>query len=286
MFECLPIIIIVLALSLSSVSAQSTSHPRFLDRARIQHGASGVTVTANDPIPLFQAIFAVRLEYGWQINWESAPGYSRFDLADDTGPKWRAAHPDAKGVTRPAGGWFTGTFPEPREPSDPGAERRALARLIEEYNATENPGRYVLLPGSDGPFTVVGTEVRDEAGALQEIRPLLDTPLSFAKAARSVNDTIELILAALHSATGKTILFGAASRSLFMTTQATVGGTSIPARELLKQALASTGRQIQYDLLFNADAPAYILSVSPAMREEDDGMGGRRLAPASPSTKP
>lgn len=279
-------ILAVLAVSSGLISAQLTTTPKFFDRARIQHGGSVVTVTANDPIPLFQALYAVRLEYGWQISWESAPGYSRFDLADDTGTKWRAAHPEEKGVTRPAGGLFTGTFPEPRDASDPDAERLVLARLIQEYNATDNPGRYVLRVDPDGQLTVVGTEVRDETGSLQEISPLLDTPLTLAKATRSVNDAIESILAALQSTTGKKVLFGAVSRSLFMTTQAAMGGERVPARELLQQALASTKRPIQYDLFFNPDVPVYILNVSSAMREEDDGLGGRNLVPAAGPAKP
>jgi hypothetical protein len=274
----------VLALLCELISAQSTTRPNFLDRARIQHGDSGVTITANDSIPLLQALYAVRLEYGWQINWEEAPCFSHFDLVDDTGPKWRAAHPDAKGVTRPAGGLFTATFPEPK-PSDPHAERLVLARLIEEYNATDNPGRYVLRVDPDGQLTVVGTEVRDETGALQEISPLLDTPLTLAKAPRTIYDTIKSILGALQSATGRQVLFAASSSSLFMTTQATIGGERVPARELLKQALASTKRPIQYDLGFNPDVPVYMLSPSPAMREEDDGLGGRRLVPAGSSAK-
>ena len=136
-------------------------------------------------MPLFQAIFGIRVEYGWRINWESAPGYSRFDVVDDTDPDWRAAHPNAKGVTRPAGGSFTANLPEPKEASDPGAERDILARLIDEYNATDNPGKYVLLADADGQFTVIGTTVRDEAGALRAISPVLDTPVTLAKIPRT-----------------------------------------------------------------------------------------------------
>lgn len=262
--------------------AQSTTRLGYFDRARIQHDDLGVTLVANDPIPLFQAIYAVRLEYGWLVNWESAPGYSHFDLVDDTGPKWRAAHPDAKGVTRPAGGLFTANFPEPKE-SDPDAERFVLASLIRQYNATDNPGKYVLHADAYGQFTVLGTEVRDETGALQKAFSLLDTRVSLAKATRDVDSTIESILAALQSTTGKKVIFGAESRSLFITTHVTVGGDGVPARELLQQALLGTKQAIQYDLFFNADVPLYILNVSPQLREEGDGIGGRKLVPADRS---
>jgi len=269
--------LLVLILLCKLGSAQSTTRPKFFDRARIEHGEAGVTVTANESLPLFQAIDAVRLEYGWQVNWESAPCYSHFDVVDDTAPKWRASHPNEKGVTRPAGGLYIGTFPEPKEISDLGAERVTLNRLVDQYNATGNPGKYSLREGPGGQLSVVGTRVRDETGSLQDVRPLLDTPLTIRREPRSVYAAIKSILAALESATGKSVLFAAASSSLFRTTQATIGGKAVPARELLMQALASTERPIQYDLSFDPDVPTYILGVSPAMREEDDGAGGRKL---------
>jgi hypothetical protein len=263
-------------------SGQSTTRPSFFDHARLQHDNSLVTVTAYDSLPLFQAIYAVRLEYGWAVNWESAPGYSHLDLVDDTGPKWRAAHPHAKGVTRPAGGLFIAMLPEPKE-SDPDSQRLVLARLIEQYNATDNPGRYALLSDAYGHFTVVGTKVRDETGALQKVAPLLDTLLILPKATRDVDATIESILTALQSASGKKVIFGSASRSLFRTTQVTMGGEEAPARELLQEALAGTKQAVEYDLFFNADAPVYILNVSPQLREEGDGLGGRKLVPVDRS---
>jgi hypothetical protein len=278
--------LLVLILLCEPGMAQSTTRPKFFDRAHIEHGEAGVTVTANESLPLFQAIDAVRLEYGWQVNWESAPCYSHFDVVDDTAPKWRAAHPNEKGVTRPAGGLYVGTFPEPKETSDLGAERLALSRLVEEYNATDNPGKYTLRADPGGQLTIVGTRVRDETGNLQDIRPLLDTPLTIGKEPRSVYDAIKSILAGLESATGKQVLFAAASSSLFRTTQATIGGEGVPARELLMQALASTERPIQYDLSFDPDVPTYILGVSPAMREENDGTGGHRLVSPNRVAKP
>jgi hypothetical protein len=280
-------ILTTLALLCGLAATQSTTRPMYLDRARIQRTGTQVTVTANDSMPLFQAIYALSLEYGWQVNREAAPCYSRFDTVDDTAPKWRAAHPGEKGVTRPAGGLFVATLPDPGKASAASSEQDVLARLINQYNATDNPGKYAVRIDGDETITVVGTQVRDEAGVLQEIAPLLDTPVTLPRKQRNVYDTIELVLSALQSATGKKTLFAVASSSLFINTQLTLGGgEKIPARELLKQALARTGRALQYELSFNPDVPVYLLSVSPVMREEDNGVGGRSLVPMIQSQKP
>ena len=273
-------VISLLALVGGCALAQSTTRPKYLDRAIIKHGPAGMVVVANAPIPLLQALSALRLEFGWQISWESAAGYSRFDVVDDTAPKWRAAHPDAKGVTRPSGGLFTANLPEPATPSDPNSERDVLATLIDDYNATANPGKYVLREGPDRQMTVIGVRVRDEAGALQEVPPLLDTLVTLPDARRSVYDTINLILDAVQSATSKKVFFAVASSSLFMNTQVVLGGKQTAARELLTRALAGTKRTVQYELGYDPDVPVYMLGASLVMREEDNGDGGRRLVPA------
>jgi hypothetical protein len=270
--------IMALAMLCGPTSAQPQPRPKYFDHARIQHEASGVTVIANDPLPLLQALDALRLEYGWQVNWEAAPGYSHFDVTDDTDPKWRAAHPDGKPVTRPSGGLFTASLPEP-EATDAATERNILVRLIDEYNTSSNPGKYVLRIGLDGELAVVGTRVRDESGTLQEIDPLLDTLVTLPKVQRNIEVTISAILDSLQSATGKKVIFAELSHSLFLNTQVTMGGEKIPARELLNQALASTKRPLEYNLGFNPDVPAFILNTTLAMQEEDNGLGSRRLVP-------
>ncbi len=270
----------IVAMFTTPALAQSTSHPEFFDHAVLQHGGPAATVTANFPVPLIQAISAIREEYGWRIDWEEAPCYSRFDVVDDTGPKWRAAHPDAKGVTRRAGGLFASTFPEPAGASTAG-ESDALAKVIGDYNSTDNPGKYSLRLGADGQFAVVGTRVRDETGALREVRPLLDTPLTIEKKARSAYDTVSAILLALSWAAGKNVIVMSVPNNLFRDAEVTVGGNKVAARRLLREALDSTHRPLLYNFGFDPDynSGTYILNVLVAVKAEDGELGGRRLVP-------
>jgi hypothetical protein len=272
--------LMVLTLVSVPVWAQSAARSEFLDQAVIQHSGSVATVTANYPEPLFQAISGIREEYGWQINWEEAPTYSHFDRVDSTAPKWRAAHPDEKGVTRSAGGLFTSTFPDP---ADASAATKALVleKVIQDYNGTDNPGKYALRTAADGQFTVVGTEVRDDTGALQETRPILDTPLTVEKKTRSVYETVRAILVALSAAAGRNVIIMSVPNNEFRNTQVIMGGSNIEARQLLREALDSTRRPLLYTLGFDPDykSGTYILNVVVAEKAEGDGVGGRRLIP-------
>jgi hypothetical protein len=118
------------------------------------------------------------------------------------------------------------------------------------------------------------------------MQPLLDTQITLNKAPRNVYDTIQSILSAIQAATGKKVLLMVASSSLFINTQVTMGGEKIPARELLKQALGSTKRPLQYDLCLNSDMPVYLLNVSLTMRAEPNGLGGQKLLPVDRMARP
>jgi hypothetical protein len=61
-----------------------------------------------------------------------------------------------------------------------------------------------------------------------------------------------------------------------MTTQVTMGGERVPARELLKEAFASTKRPLQYDLGFDPDVPVYVLSPSLVVRSAGVGAASAR----------
>lgn len=259
----------IVASMLASASAQSGV--KYMDRAVIQRSGSSTTVTADAPVPLLQALTSVRLEYGWRVNWEQAPGFSRLDVEDATAPDWRSAHPDAKGVTRPSGGIFVSNLPSVSDPANVEAEFLVLAKLLEDYNATENPGKYKLRTDPGGQFTVVGVGVRDDRGALQDVSPVLDSAVTVAREPRNLYDTVVAILEAVHSETGKTVIMMSVPNNEFRDTRLTLGGKRVAARLLLQEALAYTQRPLQYDLSYDPDDPVYILNVSVARHGGDDG---------------
>jgi hypothetical protein len=263
--------------------AQSVGRPQYMDRAIVQHNGAVATVIANAPIPLYQAISAIREEYGWRVNWEQAPCYSHLDLVDDKAPEWRNAHPESKGVTRPAGGTFRSVFPEITESSVANA-KEALEQIVSDYNATDNPGKYALRAEADGQFFVVGTQVKDEDGTIKAVKPLLDTPITLTREHRTAYATLEAILAALSSASGQKVIMMSTPTNILRNTQVTVSGRSVPARQLLQQTLNSTNRSVEYELGYDPDNPIYILNVLMAGKAEDDGHGGKKLVPVDPPT--
>lgn len=270
----------------SALLAQ-TVKPYFLNAGVIEHRGTAGSLTANDPRPLRQAIEAISQEYGWTVDFEDPPYQGHFDLVDDTDPKWRADHPTAKGATRVAGGLFQSNFPEPSTISSGNAEEQVLQKLVSDYNASGNPGKFVVRKEAEGRYAVVGVSRRNDAGKDEAVDVLLDTPISIPVQQRDARATLRLIVDTLSAQTGVKVYLGTVGLSSdpLQDVELTTGGSNIPARTLLLQALDDVsvwtpprGGQffrglLVWNLLFDADRNDYRLGLSSATKAETDANG-------------
>src|SRR5215475_1915416 len=87
-------------------------------RVELRRSADSVTIIANGPRPLEQAVNRLSDEYGWTIDYEDPP-YGPSDVVDATAPQWRAQNPTAKGVVVVRSGEFQSHFREDQNGSDP-----------------------------------------------------------------------------------------------------------------------------------------------------------------------
>ena len=271
-----------LLLALPMVLAAQRIKPTFMDTGVIQHQGAAATLTANDPRPLRQAIEAVSQEYGWTVDYEDPPYKTRFDLVDDTDPAWRARHPNGRAVTRVAGGLFQSHFPEPTAISSGDAEEQVLQELVSDYNASGNPGKFVVRKEAEGRFAVIGISRRDETGKDEAVGALLDTPISLPMEQRDAEATLRLIVDSVTASSGVKVYLGTIglSSNPLEETELTIGGTNVPARTLLLEALdsiSSTSPHFRgvfvWSLLFDADQNDYRLGLSAATKTETDANG-------------
>ncbi len=259
-----------------SLWAKETSRkPAFGELGIIQHAQSTGTVVSNDPRPLFQAVAAVGQEYGWVIDFEDPLYRSPFDLVDTTDAKWRADHPNDKGVTRIGGGMFQSSFPEPSTITAGNAEEQVLQKLISDYNSSGNPGRFILRKEDEERYAVIGLSAKDETAQEKVMPVLLDTHINIPSEHRSALETLNLILKTLSSTAGVKVYASMLSSNSIQGPDIVVGGSDIPARVLLLQTLQSANKRrfIRWDLLFNSDADQYALCISAASKMEVDARG-------------
>lgn len=235
---------------------------RYMERAEVLHFANSATLTANSPRPLAQAVTALSETYGWVIDFEDPPYYSKYDLVDDTDSKWRAEHPSAKGVTAIAGDKFQSQFSvSPNTGTSVEDEERILEKVISDYNQSANPGKFAVRNEGGGRFAVVGTNVKDETGHDQAVVPILDTRISIQEGTRDAFTTLKAILGAVTATGQPRIGLGTAPLNALSQSQVTAGGRGIPARVLLAQTLSAAKVKLYWHLYYDHDVQMYMLNV-------------------------
>jgi hypothetical protein len=267
------------------LSAQTSSAPSFMPSAIVEHSTAGGTVTANAPRPLRQVIEAVSQEYGWIVDYEDPVYRSKFDLVDSTDPTWRANNPNAKGAVRVAGGSFQSNFPEPSSTSGVDAENQVLQKLVADYNASGNPGKFVVRQESGGRFAVVGVLRRNDVGENEPFNAPLDVTISIPVQTRTARETLKLIVDSIIAATGVDTYFSTGfSSDPLQGAEVTVGGSDVPARDLLVQTLNEVSKTspnfretFVYQLFYHPASNVYSLDLRTATKKVIDERGRQGL---------
>ncbi|MGO9575573.1 MAG: hypothetical protein ACLPTQ_14745 [Terriglobales bacterium] len=247
----------VLGMGAVVVGAQ-VARPQFIGDATVTQTDRKASIYANDPRPLDQAIRAIRRQYGWIVDYED-PSYGPNDLVDDTDAKWRKAHPDAKGVTRVAGGAFRVDLTLADDiSSGSNGEQFLLHDLITQYNESGNRGRFELRRETPKRFSVVGI-----GAANGDVKPLLDTVITIPAEERTTIDSIRLVLRAISEKSGCKVEDGTGPINT-LTASSKIGGQERPAREILSKLASATPLPLVWILLYDADNAMYFFNLDVA----------------------
>jgi len=230
-------------------SAQTSKGSRSYSKdATISQSGGTVHIVANSPRPLEQVLDALQQKYGWAINYEDPQYISSMDIVTSAGGD--------SGSKLPAGETFAVEFSATAR-----EEEKILHLVVDSYNQSKNPGRFELRRDTQGNFRVVGTAARDEKGAMSAQPVFLDLPLTLTTEERSVTDTVNLICEGIAAQNKTAIAVGVSPRGLMNRTLAKVGGTKIPAHDLLAESLTATHHNLYWRLLFDPDSKSYFLSI-------------------------
>lgn len=280
------IIIVLAGVMLTGMSVCAQQEKSYLPHAVLRRQNGSVTVTANDPRPLWQAIARVRKEYGWVVDYEEPAWRNSADLRDISPAAWHTAHPGRTGFLVPAGGAFHSAYTETADMwSSSSSELQVLEGIISDYNASGNPGQFVVRAQSDGGYAVLGVETGG-SGLSASAGSVLDTPISLTTVTRTAENTVSLILSALSANIGTPVGSGYAPLNLLHQSQVDIGGSGVPARNLLMQLFQAMGMKMCWDLWWEPNMQSFLLRIRPAVRALPGVFGGRRLVPVSPIPSP
>lgn len=247
---------------LTSLSAQSpgTLNSRLMLHATVVPSEDGsVTVTANSPRPLLQALTAIRRHYGWIIDYEE----SRYPTTEIvTGPNRRLRLSRGSFMVRLAGPGSVGNTKD---------EATFLLSLINQSSRSIKR-RFMLTATASSRFTVVTADNQKQL--------MLDTPIHLPRATRSISETVDTILNLVTLARGTPIIRGGFVDNGLLQQDVTVGGgESVPARDLLTQALDRSSIAKVWLVTFSPSEDAYYIGIQSAVREITTASGEVKIVP-------
>jgi hypothetical protein len=244
----LPVLVFVCGSAVVLASGQRDS---YIPRGVVSNQSGKVSVAANDPRPLDQAMMALREYYGWKLDYED-PVYSAEDVMDDTDPAWRQSHPGSKRVTVPKGGAFSASYPGDTNPTV--QMTMVVDAIVQQYNATTRSSRFVTKSEGDGRIAVL-----PEAGSV------LDTEINLPKGSRSLVDEVHLIMQAISDNSGQRVTTGyLPSPSGWANFTFDDGGETSTARARLLATLAKAQYPLVWRMLYDFDHKNYFFNLFAA----------------------
>jgi len=244
---------------------------QYLRHGTITHADGMATIVTNDPRPLRQAVEAMREEYGALIDYEEPAFSNSQDLLDATDPSWRAANPHASGVFGIAGKPFTSRITEPG--TNPAGLSLALARVVDDYNKSGNPGRFAVLQEAGNRFSVVPAQRLNTSGDYVKTKPILDTTIQVRAGVWSADQLLSTISEALTASTGQSVVIGSFPMNLVAQTQVKISVSGDrSARSVLMSLSKAASSSLVWTVLWDPNDRAFFLNLNVATRNSlDDG---------------
>ncbi len=230
-------------------------------------------IDVNEPRPLWRALDTLETVVGSTINYEDPPFENMADCQDAATPQQRAAQPAGWRLIVPRDGHVTAEVRAPATGTVPGNDVIFdVGLLLASYRRSNLPGDFKI-EQANGAVYVTPTKVLGADGAIRDVTSPLVIRVTIPNAQRTVVETTEAILEAVHKATGLRIVMGAFPYWPVETVG--FGASGEPARDALARLFAQTAAApLSYRLVFEPRPDL--------MRDADYVLNVRRTAYVAP----
>lgn len=225
--------------------------------------ASRLALSVDDHRPLAALAGELEKRYRIVVTYEEAPWVAAADLEDVTraviesnGPG-KAAPAQPVIVPRKAAVSFEYALdPAKGRPTD---DSDLLSALLFQYEAAGAPGKF-RFEGSRGLYHLIPARLEKADGGWADVSPVLSTPVRLADAERSVDDTLDEIVAQLNESSPVPVGWGFVPLNLFYQTRIRLAADGVPAREVMRQILELLPRRATWRLNYDPTTKRYYLS--------------------------
>lgn len=224
---------------------------------------SALSITIADHRPL--AALADELEKRFQIvvTYEEGPWAAATDVEDVT-----RAVAEANGPGKPPPSIrvivprkAAVSFEYSLDPSKvvPADYEDLLSSLLRQYDESGAPGKF-RVEGSNGIYHLIPSRLKNAEGRWTNASPVLSTPVRLTDEERTVDDTLEEIVAQLNESSPVKVRWGWVPLNLFHQTRIRLAADGVPAREVMHQILELLPRHTTWRLNYDPTVKRYYLS--------------------------
>lgn len=134
-----------------------------------------------------------------------------------------------------------------------------LSALLLQYNASGAPGEF-RFEGSNGIYHLIPARLENAKGRRTDVSPVFSTPVRLADEERTVDDTLDEIVAQLNESSPIKVGWGFVPLNLFNQTRIRLAAEGVPAREVIRQILEQLPRRVTWRLNYDPTTTRYYLS--------------------------
>ncbi|HEX4953159.1 MAG TPA: hypothetical protein VF017_07170 [Thermoanaerobaculia bacterium] len=225
--------------------------------------ASRLALSVDDHRPLSALADQLEKRYQVTITYEEGPWVAAADVEDYTqaiiqanGPGKAAPAVPILGPRKAAVSFEYALSPAKGRPTD---YADLLSALLFQYDAAGAPGQF-RFEGDRGIYHLIPARLVDADGQWSEVQPVLSTPVRLADEERSVDDTLDEIVAQLNEASPVKVGWGYVPLNLFVQTRIRLAADGVPAREVMRQILELLPRRATWRLNYDPTTKKYYLS--------------------------
>lgn len=188
-----------------------------------------VHLAANSSTPVLDIAESLIAKYGWNINYEDWGNANNEDLREierPTGARLRVRRASTIAIDIPSPGII------------PKHERGEIMRQILNSHRSGRPSIVFGYSDNGGTLQVYPVAVRQANGVLQNVTPLLDTPVSLSPGTYLLGQLVNEVIAQIEQKRGVSLVLGTVPSFLFQQDSVTEEAAEEPARNLLLRAFA------------------------------------------------
>lgn len=228
----------------------------FLPRLLLAQPA-GLAIAVDDHRPL--SVLADELEKRYQIvvTYEEGPWAAAGDVEDVTAAVAKANGPNRAApsvrVIVPRKAAVSFEYAHDPVQDGPAGYADLLTALLRQYDASGAPGEF-RFEGDNGIYHLIPKDQMADAA------PVFSTPVRLADEERTVDDTLDEIVAQLNASSPVKIGWGLVPLNLFNQTRVRIAADGVPAREVLHQILEQLPRRVTWRLNYDPTTTRYYLS--------------------------